>query len=121
MQPAGDAPFPAWPKTAAWCWSAAPVDSPRPSVGVLRYTAQLSTETAAIALVSKLRTQLTDALSAGTEVRLVIETVATEKTAGRIHVRPDLPGKVATFDGDAYVVDFARPPPPPPPAKNRRR
>ena len=55
------------------------------------------------------------------QVRLVIETVATEKTAGRIHVRPDLPGKVATFDGDAYVVDFARPPPPPPPAKNRRR
>lgn len=93
----------------------------RPGVGVLRYTAQLSTETVAIAQVSKLRTQLTDALSAGTEVRLVIETIATEKTAGRIHVRPDLPGKVATFDGDAYVVDFARPPPPPATPKNRRR
>jgi hypothetical protein len=93
----------------------------RPGVGVLRYTAQLSAETAAIPQVSKLRTQLTNALSAGTEVRLVIETLATERTAGRVHVRPDLPGKVATFDGDAYVVDFSRPPPPPPPPKNRRR
>jgi hypothetical protein len=93
----------------------------RPGVGVLRYTAQLSAETVASAQVSTLRTQLTNALSAGTEVRLVIETQATERSTARVHVRPDLPGKVSTFDGDAYVVDFSRPPPPPPAPKNRRR
>lgn len=93
----------------------------RPGVGVLRYTAQLSAETAANSQVSTLRKQLTDALSAGTEIRLVIETIATERSTARVHVRPDLPGKVSTFDGDAYVVDFARPPPPPPAPKNRRR
>ena len=93
----------------------------RPGVGVLRYTALLSAETVASSQVSTLRKQLTTALSAGTEIRLVIETLATERSTARVHVRPDLPGKLSTFDGDAYVVDFSRPPPPPPAPKHRRR
>jgi hypothetical protein len=93
----------------------------RPGVGVLRYTAQLSEEKASVSLLSTLRTHLNDALSAGTEVRLVIETLATERTASRIHVRPDLLGKVSEFDGNAYVVDFSRPAPPPAEPKVRRR
>jgi len=64
------------------------------------------------------RTRITDALSAGTAVRLVIQTLGTGRTPNRIHVRPDLVGKVTGFDGDEYVVDFARPPPEP---KVRRR
>jgi hypothetical protein len=90
----------------------------RPGIGILRYTAQLSTSKASSSLLTMARTRITDALSAGTAVRLVIQTLGTGRTPNRIHVRPDLVGKVTGFDGDEYVVDFARPPPEP---KVRRR
>jgi hypothetical protein len=93
----------------------------RPGIGVLRYSAQLSAARAASFRLAILRDQLRNALSAGTEVRLIIETIAAGRSSGRIHVRPDLVGKVTDFDGDAYVVDFSRPPPPPPEPKIRRR
>jgi hypothetical protein len=93
----------------------------RPGIGVLRYTTELSAAKTSTPRLTALRTHLRDALSADTDIRLIIETVATGRLSGRIHVRPDLVGKVTGFDGDEYVVDFSRPPPPPPPPKSRRR
>lgn len=90
----------------------------RPGVGVLRYTAQLST--APLSRLAVLRTHISEAHSAGTIVRLIIETLKTAKSSARAHVRPDLVGKVTGFDGNEYMVDFSRPQPPPAEPKSRR-
>lgn len=92
----------------------------RPGIGVLRYTDQLPASKASPSRYTMLRTHLSDALSAGTDVRLIIQTIGTGRTSSRIHARPDLVGKVTGFDGNEYVVDFSRPPPPPRPPKARR-
>jgi hypothetical protein len=93
----------------------------RPGIGVLRYTAQLSNLKAGASRLEKFRTRLGDAMTAGTDVRLIIETLAAGRQSARVHVRGDLVGKITGFDGDSYVVDFSRPPPPPPEPKVRRR
>lgn len=92
----------------------------RPDVGVMRYTAQLSTCATPQSRLAALRGHIGDAHAAGTIVRLIIETFATGQSV-RTHVRPDLVGKVIHFDGDEYQVDFSRPPPPPVLPKARRR
>lgn len=91
----------------------------RPGVGVLRYTAQLST--APQTRLAALRTHISEAHSAGTIVRLIIETLKTAQSSSRAHVRPDLVGKITGFDGNEYMVDFSRPEPPAPEPKPRRR
>jgi len=80
----------------------------RPAPGVLRYSAMLSQLPVRSALVQGLREQLAAASSAGTPVRLIIQTPGAAGTSSRIHVRTDLVGNVAQFDGDAYNVDFVR-------------
>jgi hypothetical protein len=92
----------------------------RPGIGVLRYTAQLSAARVSATRRTRVQSHLSNALSTSADVRLIIETSATARTAARIHVRPDLVGKVTDFDGDEYVVDFSRPPPPPRPGRARR-
>lgn len=92
----------------------------RPGVGVLRYTAQLSAARVSALRRTRVQSHLSHALSTSTDVRLIIETSATARSAARIHVRPDLVGKVTGFDGDEYVVDFSRLPPPPRQTRTRR-
>jgi hypothetical protein len=42
-------------------------------------------------------------------VRMIVTFFANEKSGTRrCHVRPDLIGRVVTFDGDRFVVDFER-------------
>jgi hypothetical protein len=80
----------------------------RPGAGVLRYSASLSRTATRTSRVEALRLSLDAARSAGTPVRLIIHTLAAGGGSGRIHVRPDLVGSIAAFDGDAYSVDFVR-------------
>jgi hypothetical protein len=93
----------------------------RPGVGVLRYTAQLSTSRAPPSRLAALRLHINDALAAGTAVRLIIQTLKIGQSSGKTHVRPDLVGKVTGFNGDEYTVDFSRPLPPPSEPRARRR
>ena len=93
----------------------------RPGLGVLRYTEQLSSLKASASRLAALRAQISDALPAGTGVRLVIQTARSGRSSGGTHVRPDLIGKVSGFDGDQFTVDFSRPQPPLVERKARRR
>lgn len=78
----------------------------RPAAGVLRYSASLSRISARPSQIASLRAGLDAANSARTPVRLIIHTPATEGAVARVHMRADLVGSVASFDGDAYSVDF---------------
>lgn len=80
----------------------------RPGTGVLRYSARLSTIAARTSQIKTLRLGLEAATSAGTPVRLIIQTPGVGRSASRVHLRPDLVGSVAEYDGDAYCVDFVR-------------
>lgn len=95
----------------------------RPGAGVLRYSARLSEIPGRSARVPELRESLDAARSGGTPVRLIIQTRGVDGASSRIHVRADLIGSVAEFDGDAYCVDFVRPVDPEvePPVRKRKR
>ena len=97
----------------------------RPGVGVLRYSARLSMTVAAGINIEALRQGLNQALSGRTPIRLIIQTPGPERSGSKVHMRADLVGSVAAFDGDAYSVDFvpiaAKEPALPPPRKTRKR
>ncbi len=96
----------------------------RPDSGVLRYSAKLSQTVARPAQIEALRLGLDAANSARTAVRLIIKTPGIGGASARIHMRADLVGSVAEFDGDAYSVDFVRlqeEETEPPPQRRRRR
>ncbi len=86
--------------------------------GALRYKDKLSRWDGNKAGTNLIRTHLNQALTEGLPVRLVIartkqtdvvdsgsEAQSVEKTFG---VREDLVGRVVTFDGETFVVDFVR-------------
>jgi hypothetical protein len=82
-----------------------------PERGVLRYENRLSKEPPALkdADAELLGRHLTLARDGALPVRMVVTFLADEKSGTRrCHVRPDLIGKVVTFDGDHFVVDFER-------------
>jgi hypothetical protein len=93
----------------------------RPGVGVLRYSAQISTEASVTSRVVALRTHIGAAHEAQSLVRPVIVGAAADAEKRPIHVRTDLVGKVVAFDGDHFVVDFTRPAPVAEPKNKRRR
>ena len=96
----------------------------RPDAGVLRYSAKLSETIARAAQVEPLRLGLDAANSARTPIRLIIKTPGIRGASARYHVRTDLVGSVAGFDGDAYSVDFVRvleEEEPEPPTQRRRK
>ncbi|MET0292732.1 MAG: hypothetical protein ABW136_10245 [Steroidobacteraceae bacterium] len=80
----------------------------RPSEGVLRFSAILSTMVAPNDRIDLLRNGLESASKLSTPVRVIIQTPATDKGTKRLHARADLVGSVSAFDGDAYSVDFVR-------------
>jgi len=80
-----------------------------PAQGVLRYEDKLSREAAGTKVTELLGQHLTLARDADLPVRMVVTSVATEKKRSvSCHVRSDLIGKVVSFDGDHFIVDFTR-------------
>ena len=77
--------------------------------GVLRYENRLSTDSRVSKDAQLLGQHLALAREGGLPVRMVV-TFFTGGKAGnrRCHVRPDLIGRVVSFDGDHFVVDFER-------------
>jgi hypothetical protein len=84
----------------------------RPGPGVLRYSAVLSLIAGRTSQIEGLRVNLDAARTSATAVRLIIQTPGAAKASSRFHVRADLVGSVAEFDGDAYSVDFVQLPGP---------
>jgi hypothetical protein len=81
-----------------------------PSRGVLRYEDRLSREPESSKEVALLGQHLTLALGGALPVRMIVASAA-ETSRGPVrgyHVRPDLIGKVVKFDGDHFMIDFAR-------------
>jgi hypothetical protein len=82
-----------------------------PSRGVLRYEDRLSRQSPGSNDTQLLGRHLTLAQEESLPVRLVVTARAGDKNVGArssCHVRPDLVGKVAQFDGDHFIVDFTR-------------
>ena len=82
-----------------------------PSRGVLRYEDRLSRQSPGSNDTNLLGQHLTLAREGALPVRMVVSVRADDKAAGGgpgCHVRPDLIGKVAEFDGDHFIVDFTR-------------
>jgi hypothetical protein len=83
-----------------------------PSQGVLRYEGKLAKDGEEVAINDQLGKDLTVARDGNFPVRLVIMTTTTNSTTNKVsrsfHVRPDLVGKLVSFDGESYVVDFTR-------------
>ena len=83
----------------------------RPTRGVLRYDDRISRQTPGSRESTLLAQNLTLAREGALPVRMVVSSTAEERRANRragCHVRPDLIGKVAEFDGDHFIVDFTR-------------
>ncbi len=96
----------------------------RPDAGVLRYSAKLTETIARAAQIEALRQGLDAANTARTPIRMIVKTPGIRGASARYHVRTDLVGSVAEFDGDAYSVDFVRlldEEPEPPPQRRRKR
>jgi hypothetical protein len=80
-----------------------------PEPGVLRYESRLPSEPPASREAELLGQHLTLARDGALPVRMIVTFCADEKSGTRrCHVRPDLIGRVVTFDGDRFVVDFER-------------
>jgi hypothetical protein len=92
-----------------------------PAPGVLRYEDRLSREPSRAKVTGLLGQHLTLARDGALPIRMIVTAVAGETKGSRCHVRPDLIGKVVTFDGDHFVVDFTRREEPAPAAPARRR
>jgi hypothetical protein len=84
----------------------------RPERGVLRYEDRLSRDTASAMRTGLLGQHLKLAQDDERPVRMVVVTATTAasgKVGRNIHTRSDLIGKITSFDGDHFVVDFTRP------------
>jgi hypothetical protein len=82
-----------------------------PSQGVLRYEGKVVKEGDDATVNAALGQHLTSAREGNLPVRLVVMTSSVDgkgKTTRSFHVRPDLQGKLVSFDGESYVVDFTR-------------
>jgi hypothetical protein len=81
-----------------------------PSRGVLRYEDRLSRESADSRDAQLLGQHLVLARDGALPVRMVVTTLVEGKSGSsrQCHIRPDLIGKVVTFDGDLFIIDFAR-------------
>ena len=83
-----------------------------PSQGVLRYEGKLTKEGEEANANDLLGQHLTLARDGDLPVRMVVMTslvdASTSKVSRSFHVRPDLIGKLVSFDGDHYTVDFTR-------------
>lgn len=80
-----------------------------PEPGVLRYENRLPTESVASKDAQLLGQHLTLARDGALPVRMVVSFPVDQKSGSRrCHVRPDLIGRVVTFDGEHFVVDFER-------------
>jgi hypothetical protein len=79
---------------------------------VLRYEGKLVKEGTDAAVNDLLGQHLTLARDGDLPVRLVVmtstEDAVKNKVSRSFHVRPDLIGKLVSFDGESYVVDFKR-------------
>jgi len=84
-----------------------------PAQGVLRYADRLSRDASQPGATELLARHLTLARDGALPVRMVVSTpgqAGSGEAQGSVHIRPDLVGRVVTFDGDQYVVDFVRRP-----------
>jgi hypothetical protein len=82
-----------------------------PARGVLRYEDRLSRQSAGGSDTELLGRHLTLAHAGELPVRMVVSSRAVEgngSSSSACHVRTDLIGKVAEFDGDHFIVDFTR-------------
>jgi hypothetical protein len=79
-----------------------------PARGVLRYEDRLSRQPTASKDVGLLSQHLALARDGALPIRMIVTAAAGEKTSSSCHVRPDLVGKIVTFDGDHFIVDFTR-------------
>lgn len=83
-----------------------------PSQGVLRYAGKLAKDGEDAAINDLLGQHLTLARDGNLPVRLVVMTSTEDPVKNKVsrsfHVRPDLVGKLVSFDGESYVVDFTR-------------
>ncbi len=83
-----------------------------PAPGVLRYEDRLSRDPGRPAESRLLAENLGLAREGELPVRMIVLSRQPPQGAGkatqRIHVRPDLVGKVTQFDGDHFIVDFVR-------------
>jgi len=83
-----------------------------PAQGVLRYEGKVAKDGEDSAINDQLGQHLKLAHEGDLPVRLVVmtstEDVAKNKVSRSFHVRPDLIGKLVSFDGESYVVDFTR-------------
>jgi hypothetical protein len=96
----------------------------RPSRGVLRYEDTLSRQSPGNSDTELLGRHLTLAHAGALPVRMVVSSRTPDGNDSRspsCHVRPDLVGKVASFDGDHFIVDFTRVAAPHPAAAPPRR
>lgn len=97
------------------CWS---LYFSRPDRHTLRYTDRLSRWSGNEAGNRLLHSHLIQAYASSLPVRLVIATPTDGQVVHQgldascikktFHVRPDLIGMVAEFDGDEFVIDFSR-------------
>ena len=81
-----------------------------PSRGVLRYEDRISRDSTESKDTQLLGQHLTLARDGALPVRMVVTSLDGKpgKSSRRCHVRADLVGKVVTFDGDHFVIDFTR-------------
>jgi hypothetical protein len=82
-----------------------------PARGVLRYEDRLSRQSPGGSDTELLGRHLTLAFAGALPVRMVVSSrvaADTGSSSSAYHVRPDLIGKVAAFDGDHFIVDFTR-------------
>jgi hypothetical protein len=82
-----------------------------PSRGVLRYEDKLSRQSPGGSDTELLGQHLTLAAAGALPVRMVVSSRADDShgsASPSCHVRPDLIGRVAEFDGDHFIVDFTR-------------
>ncbi|HEX4389488.1 MAG TPA: hypothetical protein VH109_12760 [Steroidobacteraceae bacterium] len=96
----------------------------RPGRGVLRYEDRLSRQAPGNSDAELLGRHLTLAHAGALPVRMVVSSrtpESSENSSPSCHVRPDLIGKVASFDGDHFIVDFRRADLPRPAAEPSRR
>jgi hypothetical protein len=79
---------------------------------VLRYEGKVAKDGEDAAVNDQLGQHLKLAHEGDLPVRLVVmtstEDVAKNKVSRSFHIRPDLIGKLVSFDGESYVVDFTR-------------
>jgi hypothetical protein len=80
-----------------------------PERGVLRYEDRLSREAPGTKYTELLSQHLTLARDGALPVRMIVTSALDASRRNRsFHVRTDLIGRVVSFDGDHFVVDFTR-------------